>query len=456
MMNEIKNGYSLNCRRWDTAMRRILMITFHFPPDNTSGAHRALKFAKYLPLYGWLPIILSVKSEYYETLDAHGLSEIPAGTDIYRCPVIRPLNLIKKFLRWKNKKTPKIEASQTSTYKKDLITTIKKIIVESVTMPDKYVGWLPCGAIIGFWVLFRNKITTIYSTSPYFSAHLIGLVLHMVSSKRWIVDIRDLHIVESDYNIIRRKLEGLILRIVFQKCNVVICTTKHQRRYLIRRYPYSDPAKYVVITNGYDSSDFEELELMRKENTNQFIISHIGTLFPGLRYPTTFLHAIARLLATGAVSKKQLKVYFVGPGPYARPEEFVNPIKELGLSDVVYVVNRVSHRESIRYMLNSDLLLLLQNSEQLSTAVPAKLFEYFKTRKPILVLAPNGATREIVEKYRAGDVIDPKNVEGIMEKIIGHWKRRKLQHPCSVPDDWLRQFDRKYLTGQLAEHLVSL
>ena len=163
-------------------MKRVLIISYNFPPMGMGGVQRATKFAKYLPSFGWEPIILTVKDVDYFAKDYTLLKELSSDTKVIRTGSFDPLRLsyLLKSIMKKNKK------SRGETY-----TPLKAKILSWLFFPDNKIGWIPFALSKGLKICKNEKIDLIFSTSPPPSLHLIGYFLKKLTGKVWLADFRD-------------------------------------------------------------------------------------------------------------------------------------------------------------------------------------------------------------------------------------------------------------------------
>lgn len=444
-------------------MKKALIITHAFPPAAGSGVIRTLKFAKYLPESGWNPIILTVKERYNEKIDLSMVSEIPAGAPVVRTAVF---NLLFAYAEMKKKARIHRGADQnpqdktTPTKRPGITGKLRETIVRLLTTPDRFAGWLAPGTLAGLSLIRKHHPDVIYSTSPAETTHLIGLVLKKISGIPWTIDLRDpwtLRYETGEKKTLRVRCEEWLEKKVMRGADAIIANNDFLRDAYLKKYGKLIGHKLHVVVNGYDSGDFDQIPAVVPRADNRFTISHVGEFYPDIRTPDNFLCALAGLIAEGKIASDKVRVNFVGGGEYVETAHFARLRENLRLKTVVRTAPHVEHRESIRQMLDSDLLLLLQPDRKNNTQIPAKAFEYLKTGRHILTLSPEGATTHLVSQFSntiAAPPDDPVAIKAALSGLYERWNNGELKP--RQPDARIELFDRRALTKQLAAIFDSI
>ncbi|WP_447859193.1 glycosyltransferase [Nitrospira calida] len=445
------------------------MIAYFFPPVGgigAAGSQRVLKFAKYLPKYGWQPIILSVKEQCYEpylSTDPSLLSKILPGTPLVRTSVIRGLTRILelkgKLRRWAVVESPCTNSpvmrpqSVVRLPAQGWYQRIKDGITDLFEIPDEEMGWIFPATIGGLMAFRHHRYDVVFSTGRPWSAHVIGLLLKRITGKPLVVDFRDPWMTNPfrlTYSRLRNSLERALERKVIEGADLVIANTQELQAEFVQRFPGQPGDKFAVLLNGFDPDDYGPLhEGHFAEKQEHFVIVHTGFLY-GRRDPRSFLKALQMFTSRSDIGRERVKVNFVGTVelPYDLPEF----LAAHGLSDIVTLNHHVPFTESLGHMRQASVLLLLQPGT--TTQVPSKLFEYIGMKKPILAISPrSGATSRIVSEEGVGEVADPSNVEEIalaLQKLYQRWKTGEQL-------DWSYEAAyRKYNVRLLTEQLVLL
>ena len=405
------------------------MVAFHYPPDHTSsGVLRTLKFSKYMPEFGWDPVVVTVRESCYEKTDPALMQQVPAGTQVWRTRAINmkeTFSVFGKYLRF-------------------------------YTIPDRFVGWLPFAVATGLKIIRRGGIDVLYSTSPLPTAHLVASILKSWTGIPWVADFRDPWTepeLEPNPRALLFRLECYLERHVLLHADRTIFSTAQLRQYVATRASAAANGKAVVIPNGYDEEDFGAFRNCEPDPM-PVRFTHTGLVDESYRSPRRFLEALAELLQSGQIPRNQIRVDFLGGGSYLRSSAFRSLVKSLRLENVISVLDRVSYRECLERQAKSHALLLLQCGDDTRTLIPAKAFEYLRVGRPILALAPPSASSELFEEVGGATVVHPDDRQAIRRAIRelfvaareGNWR-------ADVKWSLLRNYTRRKLTGRLAREL---
>lgn len=411
--------------------RRVLIISFYYPPDlSSSGVLRTLKFSKYLPEFGWQPVVLTVRTNHYEKTDPALLDQIPPEVEIVRTPAINTkqhLGIGGKYLR-------------------------------ALAVPDRFVGWWPFGFAAAVRLLKARRIDALYSTSPLATAHLIAWSLKLVYRLPWIADFRDPWLepeLESDPGAALFRLEKHLQGKVLKASDKLVFTTARLKDYVISQSKGLNSSKAVVIPNGYDDQDFRVIDC--RPDKLPIRITHTGLVDASYRSPCGFLQGLAALISTGAVMRDEIRVDFIGGGMYAHSTEFQSLVSRLGLSNVVSAVSPLPYSECLERQAKSHILLLLQCGEDTQTLIPAKLFEYLRAGRPVLAVTHKSASAELLQEVGGGTVVNPDDPSAMIEALramIG--AARSGLWATKINVGVLESYTRRRLSERLASELDSI
>lgn len=449
------------------------MVAYLFPPAGgigAAGSQRVLKFAKYLPRHCWQPVILTCKEEYYETylsLDQTLLEKIRPGTPIIRTAVIR---WFAKFLQSQKaiktrvlhrQTTPVALGAMSSTADRSLgrgwYQCFKDTITDLFEIPDEEMGWFLPAVWAGLRAIKKESIDAIYSTGKPWTAHLIGLALQRLTRKPLIVDFRDPWMTNpfrTQYSALKDGLEATLEKRVIENASVVIANTDELREEFLRRFPRQPRNKFATLLNGFDPDDYSSETNPNNSDCNRFFtITHTGFLY-GKRDPKIFLDAVRLLLEEQRVDRRKLKIFFTGS--IELPYNLTEYLSANGLREVVALHDHVPHEQSLKYLLASDVLLLLQPGTK--TQIPSKLFEYIGMKKPIVAISPSdGATCRLMIEEGLGPVADPDSVqeiEQVLHTLYQAWRNGSLS--STVNNEAHQKFDVRNITASLASTLSHL
>jgi glycosyltransferase involved in cell wall biosynthesis len=415
------------------ATKHALFVAFHFPPEaSSSGVLRTLKFANYLLEFGWRVSVLSVEVDAYEITDGSLLEQVNPQIQVYRT-------------RYLNSKTQ---------------LSIKGFYPSLLALPDRWMGWRFWAVAQGLRVHENDSVDLIFSTSPHATAHIIASALQKKLSVPWVMDFRDpWHEEPPELGtpwLVHRYAQQMERRYVHQ-ARAVITTTAELSETFKHKYP-AVQANIHSIYNGYDEVDFEHAVLSQSQATETLQIIHAGSINDNFRDPTPLFQALGKLLALGVVEPKEVQLDFYGAGRYAQDCELQGVIERNGLSQMVHFHARLPYRQVLVKMMQAQALLLLQASEDTRTLIPAKLFEYLRTQRPVLALVQEGASAQLVRELAGGWAVNPTDDTAliqVLQQLIESWKDKRLSSfSCQL--DAIQQYSRRNLTEQLAELFDSL
>lgn len=405
----------------------LLMLAYYFPPMGGAGVQRALKFVKFLPDFGWLPVILTTDQRYATLLDPTLETEIPPIVKIYRTTAL----IMSARLPWR----------------------LRSFISRWLLVVDEQLGWFPFAVSKGHQLIEKYKPDVIFSTSAPYTDHLIALHLTKKWQIPWIADFRDPWI--GNFNLrfptkLHAAFTSGLERKIMMKADLVTVVNDAMKKDLIRRYPLLDQNKFVTIPNGYDHQDFERdtsIEISR----DKFIITYTGSFYADTLRPDNFLLSLRNLIDRKVISQDKLMVLFVGN----IDKRVQRMITSSGLDHVARIVGYLDHRSSIGYLLSSNLLLLIIGTHPGSEMVmTGKIYEYLAARKPILALSPPGVASELIKEAQAGVIVEPDDLTGISAQIDHYyrcWEKGIDNHNPKL--EVIKQYDRRRLTAKLANLL---
>lgn len=432
-------------------MKKVLLVSYSFPPAGGIGVQRNLKFVKYLPEFGWQSVVLTMKSDYFFLQDNQLMNDIPQNTKVFRTNCIKPK---QKQLSWTKLNTRNSNIFLTCIY------SVLRFIENAFLIIDIWIGWLPFGLFTGYKIAKKEKINVIVCSGPSFTSFLIGYLLSKKSKLPLILDYRDGWTIDARRktsklyilkNTIDRLLEIIILK---HSANIIFVSEE-----LLQLY--SENFKFIkdkssVIFNGFDPCDLDKNKTsLIKNKVNEFIISHIGGCDPLTRKPLIilFLNLLTTIVDINPEIKKLIRLKFVG----IVPPDIKDQIKKCRLDDIAEIKDFVPREQALEIMDHSDALLLFTDlSLNNKTVLTGKLFEYLMTHKPILAFAPkHGAASNIIEETASGTIIDCEtqtkkemldNISAFIEKLLN--KKLIIEN-----HNLIKKYHRKELTKSLANIL---
>jgi glycosyltransferase involved in cell wall biosynthesis len=423
-------------------MKRVLMISYYFPPMGMSGVQRTLKFAKYLPCYGWQPHILTVSTPSYFAFDVSLLDELSDSTLVHRTGSWDVLSLLDSFGRGQ----PSIHSGQ-SVDPPERLRALLSLCSQALFQPDNKMGWLPFALRKGMRLVAKDSFDLIYSSAPPYTDHLVGLALKSLSKRPLVVDFRDawtqnpLHTYVTPVHL---WMNQFLEREVLRQADAVVSINEYIQNGLCRSCSSAHIPKFSVVSHGFDPEDFQSSDRELPPARDVFTITYSGTFY-GARTPRYFLQALRLLLDETPEVRGKVRAVFVGV--FRKGNERL--VRDLHLGDVVQVVPYTEHRQSISHLVSSHLLwMTVAEGPTISTS---KLYEYIGARKPILAcVPPDGAAAGVVRGLGDGTVVAPEDVRGIKEALLRYYRQFSATG-CPSPDAQIAaKYDRRLLAGQLA------
>lgn len=443
--------------------RKVFVIAYRFPPQGGGGVQRTLKFVKYLPQCGWLPVVHTVSNPYWPLRDATLLSEVPPCVKVYRTPtfeferfgrategLISPREHGAASRRGGGGAPPKARNPLWS-----LCRAIGGFVQRHVLVPDPQVAWIPVAFLKSLRLIRKERASLIYTSSPPNSSQVLGLLLKRAVGLPWIADFRDpwtegiRRKQAYERSRVRRRVEEALERAVIGRADHVVVTTDKTLEQFLQKYPSVPAERYSVITNGFDPADFSALpageRLLSSDDFNLTLTGNVEAMFDA----APFLSAVKDLIDEEEGIRARLKVNFIG----TRRGKYDDFIRERRLENTIRYVGYVPHQVSLCYLAESAVLFLCQIPvyESATTKLSGKLFEYLYMRKPILALTLPGLTSEILARSGLGVVVDPNDRPGIkkaLRELYLQW-REGQEHP-SADETYIAGFDRTRQTERLA------
>jgi len=420
-------------------MNRVLIITYYWPPGAGAGVQRWLKFAKYLPLHGWEPVILTVDPAFaqYPSLDESLLQDIPCNIRIIRTPA-------RNYFRFAGKDRLQIpSAGFAREGRKGFISLIMRFARGNFFIPDPRRGWNPYAFREACKLIENDNITRIITSSPPHSTQLIGLKLkRKYPHIKWIADLRDpwtdiYYYKEFLHTLPARLLDKHYERRVLKKADKIITVGDRLRIMLASKLKdVAVEEKVSVVTNGYDEEDFINLEPSEPEI---FTISYIGTLSPA--YPVKgFAEAVKKITDSG----KKIRIKFVGIISPGQKYKILETIPE----NLTEFLPYASHEEALRHMMSSSALLLIIPDHQGNRCIiTGKLFEYIASGKPVLCLGPADGDAALILEMTGAGITTGYYETNTIARIITDFIEKKF----TPSKEKVKTFSRSNLTRKIAE-----
>ncbi|MGV8092787.1 MAG: glycosyltransferase family 4 protein [Mangrovibacterium sp.] len=424
-------------------MKKILIITYYWPPSGGAGVQRWLKFTKYLPQLGIEPVVLTVdpKLASYAQRDESLDLEVPPGIKVFRTPTFELYNLYK-FISGK-KEIP--YGGFANAGKASFLQKLSRALRGNLFLPDPRRGWNRYALQKATELINRYHIKTVITTSPPHSTQLIGLKLKKKLGVRWIADLRDpwtdiYYYRELHHMAWAAKTDRRMELKVLHGADHLITVSQDLKRIFSQKLPAGMSSKISVIPNGYDETDFLQKV---KTTSEKFIITYTGTISEAYDM-TGFLEALELL---GKESRKKLLLRFVGKIPAPVMERIRQKLPDLELEQVGYV----DHHRSVNYLLQSSLqLLIIPRVDNNKGIVTGKFFEYMASHKPVLAIGPHGGDLEaMIRETGCGKLFEYDEQELMLAYLNDHLAGRVV----SGVTEKIQAYSRRSLTQQLVKIL---
>ncbi len=428
-------------------MKKVLIISYYFPPSGGPGVQRVLKFVKYLPQFGWEPIVLTVDGGDFPARDESLLNEIPPATKVFRTKIFEPYRLYRKLTGKPAAAPIDVENIPLGNGKRSLTERLAGFVRETFFIPDARVGWYPYAVPVALDIVKHEKVDAVYSSSPPYSSAVIAREVHKKTGLPWIAGFRDPwigFISSPDRWFFPKMIDKYLERSVYEEANLIECAWRGIVKDFQNKYPHVSPLKCLHLPNGFDSEDYPHWEEMPHE---KFTVTYTGSMY-GRRNPATLLRALEELVSEGKVDKQKIRLKFIG-----RFGAEVNAmLEETALKRAIEVVPYIAHRESIKELLKADcLLLIVDESKESAEIVPGKVFEYLGARRPILALAQEGAIAEILRETKSGTVIPNQDIGAIKQAFVECYENFIYHRKNFDPDEEkIKQYERREVTRRLA------
>ena len=381
-------------------MRRVLIITYYWPPTGGSGVQRWVKFAKYLPSLGWQPVVYTPSNPEQLAVDESLLAEIPAEVEVLKQPISEPYAIYRRLVGRGASKGAGVNPinAQKKTWKQRLMLWVRS----NFFVPDPRAGWVrpSVGCLCRY--LSEHPVDVIVTTGPPQSVHLIGRGLHRALSVPWVADFRDpwtrMFFFENLPLLpwVRRRHFKLEKSVLDEASAVVSVTPRVQADFASMT---STPVH--LITNGYDESDFAA-ELPPRTD-GKFRVVHTG-LFASDGNPLELWNALAGLCSESADFASRLEIRLAGKVD----PEIVDSITEAGLGAQLHLLGYLPHPESVAELRQADIILLpLRHSPEYSKVYPGKIFECMAAGPVVLGIGPtDSAAAELLASTGTGVMVD--------------------------------------------------
>ena len=426
-------------------MKKVLIITYYWPPAGGPGVQRWLKFVKYLPDFGIDPIVYCPENPSYPIIDSSLELDVNSNLTVLKIPIKEPYKWARFFSK---SKTSKLSKGLISNQKKQSI--LEKLLLfirGNFFIPDARVTWVrPSVSFLSNYIS-EHQIDTIITTGPPHSLHLIGLQLKQKHALKWVADFRDPWTQIGYHKKLKlssfaqkkhKKLEASVL----QNADQLIVTSQKTKTL----FSELTTTPILVLSNGFDFEFPTDSQLDSK-----FTLSHIGSLLEG-RNPSVLWSVLSDLIEESEAFGAAFQLNLIGDVS----SEVMDTIQGYGLEKHTHNIGYVAHKELLKYQTKTQLLLLIEeNSKETEHIIPGKLFEYMASKRPIIALGPNSSDVEaILNETNSGTYFRYDEQVALRSCLLQHFEAYKIQE-LHVNSKGLEMYSRKALSQQLAQKLQN-
>jgi glycosyltransferase involved in cell wall biosynthesis len=429
-------------------MKKVLIISYYWPPSGGIAIHRCLKFAKYLREFGWEPVICTADNPEYPVLDDGNFKDIPQGTTVLKTKIWEPYNYFK-FITGK-KKEERIHNVFIEEEKPSFTHKLGIWIRGNLFIPDARKFWIRPSIKFLSKYLKENPVDAIFTNGPPQSTHMIAYGVKKKMGIPWHADFQDPW-TQVDYfpqlmlNPLSLKIHKAMEQRVFRYANkITICSDTWKTDL------ESIGAKDVgVIVWGYDEDDFKNIDV---ELSPKFTLSHYGSLGPD-RNAKTLWKACSIIAKEDETFAQDLEIELAGFIGHAIVEE----INSMGLKNNLKLFDHLSRMETLERMHRSQVLLLILNDmPNVNGRLPGKLFEYLASRRPVLVVGPEESdASKIITGSNAGSTCGFDDLEKTINTVKDLYSKFKSGKLISNETD-ISQYSNRNLTKKLSEFLDQI
>jgi glycosyltransferase involved in cell wall biosynthesis len=443
-------------------MSKVLMITYVFPPAAWVGAHRTLKYCKYLGAHGWTPIVLTAKPIGVAFRDENLVRQLPPGVVVHRTFDVDPAKWEERLASRKQRHSrpparhaagPRAaeEAAPASGAFQRIKEFIKALLKDS---PDSHIFWVPFAFFRGLWILLRDRVDVIYCSTPPHSSHLIAFLLAKCTRKPYVLDFRDPWYVEGSARLpagripLLLKLETRTKQWIVRGAAKIICVSQGELEEMRAEFPELSGDRFACITNGYDPADLPASGPVRAPSPKLTLI-HAGTIYSGVA--DEFFEALRRLVDADPGAAGAIQVHLLGDIAHG----YADALRELEALNIVKFHGLQPHATTLAMVHSSDVVVILMGgTKYLPSHLPSKAFEYLHAGKPILAIAAEGELAQLVRQSGLGVTVPPQSVASVIDALrvllADHAAGRLAKTPNQA---YIRGFERAALAEKLARVL---
>lgn len=424
-------------------MKKVLIITYYWPPSGGAGVQRMLKLVKYIREFGWEPIVFTADGAEYPIHDESLLKDIPKGVEIWKQKIWEPYDLYKRLIG--QKKEEKVYSGFVN--EKGKAGAAQKLSVwirGNFFIPDARKFWIKPAVKFLSEKLKHTKVDAIISSGPPHTCHLIALGVKQKIALPWLADFRDpwtqidfyeqLHLSKmADAK--HKRLEKKVLANA-DAVDTVSWSWANGLKEIGKR-------NVKVITNGFDEADFTNTKV---EADKRFSVVHVGSINPD-RNHNAFWKALQQLCEANADFKNDLVIRLIGKNDHA----VYNSIQQHQLQNNLESIDYLPHHDVAAQQMKAALLLLpLNNTPNVKGIIPGKIFEYLAAHRPVFVIGDTtGDSAKIITEAQAGTVCHFTDTEKMKTDLLHYYQQWK-QGTLTLSNNNINQYTRRNIAKQIA------
>lgn len=431
-------------------MKRVLIVTYYWPPSGGIGVLRCLKFAKYLKRMGWEPVVYTALNAQYPFIDHSNDRDVPDGIEILRHPIVEPFSLFKK-LTGKKKDTPVSNPLVVTDKKRGLLEKLSIWVRANFFIPDARALWIKPSVRYLSAYLEKNHVDAILSDGPPHTNTMIACRLSQKFGIPWLADFQDpwtqvdyyaLFPIGKRADRIHRKLEQEVFNTA-QKITIASPTWKRDLEAIGAR-------NVEVIYWGYDEDDFKTLSF---NPPKKFVIFHAG-IFGKDRFSRALFESLGELRRDRADFAADLEIQLYG----MIDESIMQAIQQQNLASHSRISGVVARSNVLQQMAEAFVLLLPLNiSNNINGRLPGKLYEYLRMPGWILALGPDTSdVKKILDDTQAGKMADAENKEKIKSELLRFYNLYKSNTARNPKTPEVQVYSVENQTRRIAAYLDEI
>ena len=425
--------------------KKVLIITYYWPPSGGAGVQRWLKFAKYLPEFGWEPVIYTPENPYFAIKDESLIKDLPPNIKVIKRKIFEPYRFYERLVGEKGGSVNQGFIDKEK-HKTSIASRFSLWIRGNLFIPDPRRFWIRPSVRYLKNYLKKHPVDAIITSGPPHSMHLIGKGIRKKLHVPWIADFRDPWTQIDFYhklNIskfadqIHRRLE----RSVLNQSDTVLTVNWEMKN----EFQRIGGQKIEVLTNGFDEDDFPA---KKQKEAQDFTVFHLGSMNSD-RNIDSFWKSLKELSERNIELKSKLRIVLIGK----TDPSVIESIQKYDLIEKLEHYDYMPHARALSMAEEASFFYLpLNQTHNVKGITPGKLYEYLALRKPILCIGhKDGDAAKILEKTGAGENVQPGDEEGMKNFI-----NAVFEGTYSIEEAAIEEFSRKELSKRLAGILTDL